>query len=179
MTSSRSFGLARIARRRAIASQSSPYSLASFSVLEAREAREAHLEDGLGLPLGERVRVLLLRLVDLGLRPPRAGDERLEPRERQRHEGDARLVAGRRDSRMVLIDEVDVGDATPRPSMISRCASACRSSKRVRRVTTSRRCAMKASSVSFRLRTAGRPLRDGEVDDAERRLQIGHADRAG
>ena len=40
-------------------------------------------------------------------------------------------------------------------------------------MTTSRRCSTKCASVSLRSSTAGRPLTIDEVDDAERRLQIG------
>ena len=42
-------------------------------------------------------------------------------------------------------------------------------------VTTSRRCSMKCPSVSLRFEHRGPTVDDREVDDAERRLQVGQA----
>ncbi len=176
MTSKRSFSSARmraepgdgVAERRRTRS-------ASFSLLEPRQAREAHLEDGLGLPLGEEYGVALLRLVDLRLRPP--GARARTPRAPRAAAASARSCASSvsRAARMVRTTRSTSVIATPSPSMISRCASACRSSKRDRRVTTSRRCSTNAASVSLQVRgSAGRPWSIARLMTPNVDLQIGH-----
>ena len=93
-----------------MSSESSPYSVGELLLLEAGEPREAHLEDGLRLALGEEVRALRFGGVDLVLGAAGAAHERLEPRERERHEGRSCAASGSATARMVFDDEVDVGD---------------------------------------------------------------------
>ena len=141
--------------------------------LEAGELGEAHLEDGLGLTLGEEVVALRLRprRSPLSGRPARRTNAS-RPLSGSAMSAIARASSVSRDARIVLMTRSTSVIAMPRPSTISRWASAWRSSKRVRRVTTSRRCSTKTASVCLRSSTCGRPRDDREVDDAERRLQI-------
>ncbi len=146
--------------------------LGELLVLEAREPRQAHLEDGLRLALGQGVRVLLLRLVDLVLRPPGPEDEGLEAAEGQGHEGDARRFGVGRFADG-LHDEVDVGDGDSEslhdlalglglPELVARAARddvAPVGDEGLERL--------------LEVQDLGAAVRDGEVDDAVARLQIG------
>ena len=146
--------------------------LGELLALEPGEPREAHLEDGLGLPLGEEIVACAWR--------PRRSRPRAGPRGARTPRGPCsgsfisspRASSGSAAARMVLITRSTSVMAMPEAfddlalglglgELVARCG-----------VTTSRRCSMKTLSVSLRSRTAGRPFDDGQVDDAERRLQV-------
>ncbi len=74
----------------------------------------------------------------------------------------------------MLDDEVDLGDRHAEAfDELALGLALARSSKRVRRVTTSRRCSMKCSSAALRSRIFGLPADDREDVHAERALQRG------
>ncbi len=163
-----------MARRRAIVVAELAVLLGELLALEAGQSRQAHLEDGLGLPLGEEVR---RRSAGRARSRPPGGPARRTNSSRPRSGSfisvDLRDRRGRATARMVWMTRSTSVIAMPSPSTISRCASACRSSKRQRRVTTSRAVLDEDASVSLRSSTSGRPLTIDEVDDAEGRLHVG------
>ena len=152
--------------------------LRELLVLQARQPRQAHLEDGLGLTLGERVGVLSLGLLDLVLRAPRAAHERLEPGERERHQRQARRlrIRGLADR---LHDEVDVrhrdaqalDDLSLGLGLVELEARAARDHV----------APVGDEGLERLLEVEDRrtPLRDGEVDDAEASSADRSAGRAG
>ena len=82
--------------------------LGELLLLEPREAREAHLEDGFRLALGEKVLRALLRIFDLALGPPRARTNVSSPFSGSAMS--ARFAAsGSALSRIVFDDEVHLG----------------------------------------------------------------------
>ena len=141
-------------------------------MLQTGQTREAHLEDGLGLALGEKILAAFLRLVDFTLRSARSTHEGFEAGERQRQEGAARGIGvGALADR--LHDQVDFGDRDPQsfhdlaldlglPQFVARAPG--------------HHVAPVGNEGLQRLldvQDLGATLHDGEVDDAERRLQIG------
>ena len=74
-------------------------------------------------------------------------------------------------ARMMVITWSMMSCATSRPSTMCSRASALRSSKRLRRVTTSRRWAMNRSSISLSVERPRLPAVDGQHHHAEGGLQ--------
>ena len=147
--------------------------LGQLLLLEAREARQAHLEDGLGLALGQTVRRALLGLVDLALRPSRPPDEVLQPLQGQRHQGAPRhvgigaLADGLHHEIHVRHRDPEALDDLPLVLGLAQLGKAGSPRDHVAPVGDER--------LQHRLDVQDRraTLHDGEVDDAEGRLQIG------
>ena len=103
--------------------------LGELLLLEAREAREAHLEDGLGLALGEEI---VAALADSAISASGRPARRTNASSPESGSFISAILAssGSAAARMVRTTRSTSVTATPSPSTISRCASACRSSKR-------------------------------------------------
>jgi hypothetical protein len=150
-----------------------PVLLGELLLLEAREARQAHLEDRLGLPVGQVVVALRVRGVDLRLGAAGAADELLEPRERELHEGGLRDVRVRR-----LADglhhEIEIGDGHPQAlDDLALPLGLTQLEARPPRHDVAP-VLDEARERRLQIEDGRAPADDGEVDDAERRLQIRH-----
>ena len=143
-------------------------------LLEPGEARQAHLEDGLGLTLGERVGRARQRVGDLALGAARPADEGLEPGEREPHEVGARRlgVGGGADGGD---DEIGLGRGhSEAEDDLARGLGLAKLEARAARDDLAP-VLDEHEDGAAEIEHLGAPLDDREVDDAERRLHVRQA----
>ena len=164
---------------RAIVSSSCLVFVGELFLLQPGQAVQAHLEDFLRLHFGQLVAVVdQAEARRAGLPDAR---RRRRPRRAARAPGPAPSARASMRSRAtcglaeVLISSIIssmLASATVRPSRMWARARALRSSKMVRRVTTSRRWRTKASRICLRLSSCGLAVDQRHHVDAEHALQL-------